>query len=139
MVSRDTVASVGMLNARRMPFTASNTIIRTFRHAISLDERRARFQVKTWSTSNVQEAKLDVVDQEIQLMKTLAKSEQNGKGKGKAKQPGKNELAALRELEKKYSVERTRMTDVKEVSENIYGLTFSGLTECAGLVCRHAY
>ena len=119
--SRDTVSSVGIINARRLPFTTSNTIIRTFRHAISLDERRARFQVKTWSNSNAHDANLGVVDQEIRLKDQLAKakaivdSNVKGKGKGKVKKLKQTELEALRELEKKYSVEQTRATDVQEV------------------------
>jgi len=40
----DTVASVGLLYGRNLPFTANNEAIRVFRHALSLDERRARFQ-----------------------------------------------------------------------------------------------
>jgi len=39
----DTVCSVGLV-PRSLPFTASNTAIRYFRHAISLDERRAKFK-----------------------------------------------------------------------------------------------
>ena len=35
---RDTVASVGLLMARNLPFTTANTTIKTFRHALSLDE-----------------------------------------------------------------------------------------------------
>ena len=40
---RDTVCSVGLL-PHTLPFTASNTAIRYFRHAISLDEHRAKFK-----------------------------------------------------------------------------------------------
>ena len=40
---RDTVSSVGIV-PRTLPFTASNTSIRYFRHAISLDERRVKFK-----------------------------------------------------------------------------------------------
>ncbi|KAF9653862.1 hypothetical protein BDM02DRAFT_3086688 [Thelephora ganbajun] len=40
----DTVASVGLLYGRNLPFTTNNEAIRVFRHALSLDERRARFQ-----------------------------------------------------------------------------------------------
>ena len=40
---RDTVCSVGLV-PRTLPFTASNTSIRFFRHAISLDEHRAKFK-----------------------------------------------------------------------------------------------
>ncbi|KAG1859837.1 hypothetical protein F4604DRAFT_1792077 [Suillus subluteus] len=39
----DTVSSVGII-PKRLPFTASNNSIRYFRHAISLDEHRVRFQ-----------------------------------------------------------------------------------------------
>ncbi|TDL22155.1 hypothetical protein BD410DRAFT_770672 [Rickenella mellea] len=40
----DTVASVGMVIGRTLPFTVSNTMIKTFRHALSLDEHRAKFR-----------------------------------------------------------------------------------------------
>lgn len=40
---RDTVCSVGLI-PHNLPFTHSNTAIRYFRHAISLDERRAKFK-----------------------------------------------------------------------------------------------
>ncbi|KDQ62964.1 hypothetical protein JAAARDRAFT_202495 [Jaapia argillacea MUCL 33604] len=43
----DTVASVGLL-PRRLPFTTSNTAVRHFRHAVSLDERRAKFKANLW-------------------------------------------------------------------------------------------
>ncbi|KAI0253206.1 hypothetical protein BJV78DRAFT_1123495 [Lactifluus subvellereus] len=39
----DTVCSVGFAG-RTLPFTASNTAVRYFRHAISLDEHRAKFK-----------------------------------------------------------------------------------------------
>ncbi|GJE99327.1 DUF2235 domain-containing protein [Phanerochaete sordida] len=40
----DTVASVGLLRSKTLPFTTTNTTIKTFRHALSLDERRCKFQ-----------------------------------------------------------------------------------------------
>ena len=39
---RDTVASVGLV-PRSLPFVGTNSAIRFFRHALSLDERRAKF------------------------------------------------------------------------------------------------
>lgn len=36
----DTVASVGVLYGRNLPFTSSNAAIKVFRHALSLDEVR---------------------------------------------------------------------------------------------------
>lgn len=40
----DTVASVGVLSSKELPFAASNRAIRVFRHALSLDERRVKFK-----------------------------------------------------------------------------------------------
>lgn len=39
---RDTVSSVGDVIPTTLPFTRSNTSIRVFRHALALDEPRAR-------------------------------------------------------------------------------------------------
>lgn len=46
--------SVGLI-PKRLPFTTSNTILRTFRHAVSLDERRAKFKANLWNRPNVRE------------------------------------------------------------------------------------
>jgi len=43
----DTVCSVGLI-PHTLPFTASNTAVRFFRHAISLDEHRAKFKPSLW-------------------------------------------------------------------------------------------
>ncbi|KAJ8487602.1 hypothetical protein ONZ51_g4075 [Trametes cubensis] len=43
----DTVSSVGII-PHTLPFTSSNTAIRVFRHALSLDERRARFRANLY-------------------------------------------------------------------------------------------
>ncbi|KAJ7841493.1 hypothetical protein B0H14DRAFT_3086748 [Mycena olivaceomarginata] len=53
----DTVDSVGLI-PKRLPFTTSNTIVRTFRHAVSLDERRAKFKANLWNFPNDKEKKL---------------------------------------------------------------------------------
>ena len=47
---RDTVSSVGFV-PRHLPFTRLGTIAKTFRHALSLDERRARFIPDTFQPS----------------------------------------------------------------------------------------
>lgn len=44
----DTVASVGLLMPKTLPFVSNDTI-KTFRHAVSLDEHRKRFDVTLWS------------------------------------------------------------------------------------------
>jgi uncharacterized protein (DUF2235 family) len=56
-VARDTVDSVGLI-PRTLPFTTSNTILRTFRHAVSLDERRAKFKANLWNRPTAREAAL---------------------------------------------------------------------------------
>ncbi|KAI0029496.1 hypothetical protein K488DRAFT_56207 [Vararia minispora EC-137] len=43
----DTVDSVGLI-PRHLPFTQANNAIRYFRHALSLDERRAKFRATYW-------------------------------------------------------------------------------------------
>ncbi|KAK7062837.1 hypothetical protein VNI00_000332 [Paramarasmius palmivorus] len=53
----DTVDSVGLV-PRTLPFTTSNTILRTFRHAVSLDERRAKFKANLWNRPTAREAAL---------------------------------------------------------------------------------
>ncbi|KAI0789554.1 hypothetical protein C8Q75DRAFT_718500 [Abortiporus biennis] len=53
----DTVSSVGII-PHRLPFTASNTCIKTFRHAVSLDERRAKFKANLYNRPTKLEAKL---------------------------------------------------------------------------------
>ena len=45
---RDTVSSLGAFRGRSLPVATASTNVRTFRHALSLDERRARFQPHFW-------------------------------------------------------------------------------------------
>ncbi|KAH9028348.1 hypothetical protein EDB85DRAFT_1970652 [Lactarius pseudohatsudake] len=40
----DTVASVGIISGRTLPFVGTNSTVKWFRHALSLDERRAKFR-----------------------------------------------------------------------------------------------
>ncbi|KAF5337742.1 hypothetical protein D9758_016028 [Tetrapyrgos nigripes] len=50
----DTVSSVGFI-PRRLPFTTSNTSVRFFRHALALDEHRARFVPNFWHRTTKKE------------------------------------------------------------------------------------
>lgn len=43
---------------RRLPFTKSNVAIKTFRHAISLDEHRAKFKANLYQKVTAKEAKV---------------------------------------------------------------------------------
>lgn len=52
----DTVASVGLI-PHTLPFTHSNTAIRYFRHAMSLDERRAKFKANHYHLRHDHEQK----------------------------------------------------------------------------------
>ena len=45
---RDTVSSVGALWPRHLPFTSSNHVVKTFRHALALDEHRSKFKANSW-------------------------------------------------------------------------------------------
>ncbi|KAF9492297.1 hypothetical protein BDN71DRAFT_1483827 [Pleurotus eryngii] len=64
----DTVSSVGLI-PRKLPFTTSNTIVRTFRHAIALDEHRAKFQANHWNRPNLKEETLGVSDRHLKAHK----------------------------------------------------------------------
>ncbi|EKM53919.1 uncharacterized protein PHACADRAFT_257419 [Phanerochaete carnosa HHB-10118-sp] len=55
----DTVCSVGLF-PRRLPFVSSNTAVRYFRHALSLDERRAKFKANLYNRPTDQEVQLGV-------------------------------------------------------------------------------
>ncbi|KAK7000315.1 hypothetical protein R3P38DRAFT_1844540 [Favolaschia claudopus] len=50
----DTVNSVGLV-PKGLPFSRSNTMVRTFRHAISLDEHRAKFKPNLWTKTSEQD------------------------------------------------------------------------------------
>lgn len=54
------MASVGIFG-RHLSFTASNRIVKTFRHALSLDEHRSKFKPNPWHrpAPNRQAAKHD--------------------------------------------------------------------------------
>ena len=56
-VHRDTVSSVGLI-PKRLPFTSSNYSIKTFRHAISLDEHRAKFKPNFYQRPTEKQQKL---------------------------------------------------------------------------------
>ncbi|KAF8651914.1 hypothetical protein AX16_004559 [Volvariella volvacea WC 439] len=47
----DTVSSVGVVLSRTLPYTNSNKSVKVFRHALSLDERRIRYQPNLYHSS----------------------------------------------------------------------------------------
>jgi len=104
----DTVNSVGLI-PRRLPFTTSNTVVSTFRHAVSLDEHRAKFKANLWNRPLKDEEFLSISDQK------LAKQAQKGKA---SSSPTKvhHHKDSLKILEGKYGAkDRLKPTDVDEV------------------------
>ena len=102
---RDTVNSVGLI-PRRLPFTTSNTVVNTFRHAVSLDERRAKFKANLWNRPQKKEELLSISDQKVA-------EEAKKKGKNNNEQ---HHHESLRMLENKYEKCRATPTDVDEVT-----------------------
>lgn len=78
--------------------------MRTFRHAIALDERRSKFKANLWNRPNAEEQILSVTDQKI-------KKKNGGKKRDPQRQP------TLRALEKKYGKDRSLPTDIEEVTK----------------------
>ncbi|KAG5643159.1 hypothetical protein DXG03_001489 [Asterophora parasitica] len=93
----DTVNSVGLI-PRSLPFTTSNTIVRTFRHAVALDERRAKFKANHWNRPNAKEAALGTTD-----------------GQKPEKRPKPVKRQTLKAMERKFSEHAELPTDVEEV------------------------
>ncbi|KAG7086992.1 hypothetical protein E1B28_012970 [Marasmius oreades] len=112
----DTVNSVGLI-PKRLPFTTSNTNVRTFRHAVALDERRAKFKANLWNRPSQKEAELGLDGKpkdrrhhcdEPSLMNMIADAA------GKQSDHSKH-AHTLRALERKYSKDRNSPTDIEEV------------------------
>ncbi|KAL0061353.1 hypothetical protein AAF712_011811 [Marasmius tenuissimus] len=108
----DTVNSVGLI-PKRLPFTASNTNVRTFRHAVSLDERRAKFKANLWNRPTAREEKLGLKHKGH----SHAEGEHCDEPAGKLpehRKPG-HKGKSLKALERKYSSVRSAATDIEEV------------------------
>jgi uncharacterized protein (DUF2235 family) len=73
---RDTVNLVGLI-PRRLPFTTSNKVVKTFRHAVALDERRAKFKANLWNRPHPTEQILSVTDQKLQKAAENPKSKKS--------------------------------------------------------------
>jgi len=117
--NRDTVNAVGLFS-RRLPFTTSNTIVRTFRHAIALDERRAKFKANHWNRPVAKEAALDDEGVKPQVSSPVQMTFAEGTGTNAITSPAsaapkKIRNHELRAMEKKYSSATSLCTDVEEV------------------------
>jgi len=113
----DTVDSVGLI-PKRLPFTTSNTIVRTFRHAVALDERRAKFKANLWNRPTDDEQKLGIQKQDI-----LPASPEPLKDKATRRSRSSIEKTSreseedrkLSHFEEQYSSKQAHTTDVEEV------------------------
>ncbi|KAG6864427.1 hypothetical protein C0991_009579 [Blastosporella zonata] len=63
----DTVSSVGII-PRSHPYTSVNYAVKHFRHALALDERRARFRPNVWNEPTLErEQELDVDEPDVEF------------------------------------------------------------------------
>ncbi|KAF8522477.1 hypothetical protein BU17DRAFT_44706 [Hysterangium stoloniferum] len=76
----DTVSSVGLV-PRHLPFTTSNAAIRTFRHAISLDEHRSKFKENLFNLPDEREKLLGTQPGEMPKAGSTSAPETNSKHK----------------------------------------------------------
>jgi uncharacterized protein (DUF2235 family) len=98
----DTVNSVGLI-PRRLPFTTSNTIVRNFRHAIALDERRAKFKANHWNQPSEKDLAVSKIGDKIKKKKKSTDSNAPKKTK-------------LKHLEREFSqTQVNNSTNVEEV------------------------
>ncbi|KAF8883579.1 hypothetical protein BD779DRAFT_829377 [Infundibulicybe gibba] len=113
----DTVNSVGLI-PKRLPFTSSNTSIKTFRHALALDEHRAKFTANFWNKPDLREQNLSVTDQKPKknhshwesVLRAMVRKYAVMEGMYAAEMEEK-----YAELERKYAKGRNTPTDVEEV------------------------
>src|ERR1700731_1201397 len=111
---------------RRLPFTTSNTAVRTFRHAVALDEHRVKFKANLWNRPNATEA---VLGGELLHKKDKDKKKNGGYwnlgsswtssfydtvATVTAEIEGPNK-PKLKEMERKYEKPRDKPTDIDEV------------------------
>jgi hypothetical protein len=119
----DTVQSVGIIE-RRLPFTTSNTAVRTFRHAVALDEHRVKFKANLWNRPNAAEV---VLGEELKHKKekkknggywnlgsSMTSSFYDSASAVVAEVEGPNK-PKLKELERRFEKPRDKPTDIEEV------------------------
>jgi uncharacterized protein (DUF2235 family) len=120
----DTVASCGAIFPRVLPFSTYNGKTRVFRHALALDERRAKFRQETWHYSLPQKT-FSLIDYGLGVLKYPARVAQKHvferlKLPFIRKSETKNEEEEFRLTMERYAleddVESSRPVDIKEVS-----------------------
>ncbi|KAK0457554.1 uncharacterized protein EV420DRAFT_1271505 [Desarmillaria tabescens] len=111
----DTVDSVGLV-PKRLPFTASNTIIRTFRHAVSLDEHRAKFKANLWNLPTTKEMQLGTPSSSrYSSRKNTVDRPQHVHGMKSGIEWRPDDERFLRKMEELHASDFAQPTDVEEV------------------------
>ncbi|KAF5358617.1 hypothetical protein D9758_007672 [Tetrapyrgos nigripes] len=106
----DTVNAVGII-PQRLPFTTSNTIVRTFRHAVSLDERRAKFKANLWNRPTKHESCLGNKDGQL----SGDEHEHGQSGDPNHDHHKHKRTHSQLVMERMFSKDRSAQTDVEEV------------------------
>lgn len=106
--------SVGLV-PRHLPFTTSNTVVKTFRHALSLDERRAKFKANHWNRPTDEEMNLSLSDRQKRALAKKEREEAKAGHKHSKERSSKESPKDIERMESKHS-KRLFETDVEEVS-----------------------
>jgi hypothetical protein len=123
----DTVASVGVIMGRTLPFTNSNSSIKTFRHALSLDEHRAKFRPNNYHrpAPSIQAARLDPENASLNLDSKDDSGSTSGEGTAAEKKKKRWGF-----LGKRRAAEKARKTVATESalgeSDDVLEVWFSG-------------
>lgn len=129
--SRDTVNAVGLI-PHRLPFTSSNSSIKTFRHAVSLDEHRAKFKANLYNLPTKKDTELGTKPGEMPKSTVttttttttvqgvngeLSKEADGGNNDRVMKRKGKGRRDAFRRFEEEFDATEkvSHDTDVLEV------------------------
>ncbi|KAI3606442.1 hypothetical protein WG66_009550 [Moniliophthora roreri] len=116
----DTVDSVGLI-PRTLPFTGSNHIVRTFRHAVALDERRAKFKAKMYWGDDKDEDDGHVDGEGEEPVDVLPKGL-----KKSLKGTGINRELAIKALKKKYRGPKNGDAENGASKTNVKEVWFAG-------------
>lgn len=115
--------AVGLV-PKKLPFASSATIIRTFRHALALDEHRAMFKANPWNRPNADEQKRGKQQKpepinSLQKVKTLhmfdPKREDTENGHERFLSEEKVEITGQREPSQAEKDRKEVKTNIKEV------------------------
>ncbi|KAF8955953.1 hypothetical protein BDZ97DRAFT_1764234 [Flammula alnicola] len=131
---RETVVSVGVITGRTLPFTNSNSSIKTFRHALSLDEHRVRFMPNNYHRPSPNESAAKYDSEHGSPVPSMASSSTSDEVAGKRKKKrwgffGLGETVRIKKTGKAIAPELTE----DGVPDDVLEVWFSGC-HSAGLL-----